>query len=70
MKKTTDIARDIAYDETKTVFPAEMARGTYITNPQSLRALKLMHLMINRAGGRMADDTRHDMRLSDVRAID
>ena len=70
MKKTTDIARDRAYDETKTVFPAEMARGTYITNPPSLRALKLMHLMINRAGGRMADDTRHDMRLSDVRAID
>ena len=70
MKKTTDIARDRAYDETKTVLPAEIARGAYITNPPSLRALKLMHLMINRAGGRMAEDTRHDMRLSDVRAID
>ena len=36
----------------------------------SLRALKLMHLMIGTAGGRMADPVLHNMRLSDVRATE
>ena len=38
-------------------------------NAPSLRALKLMHLMISTAGGRMADDTRHEIRLSEIRRI-
>jgi hypothetical protein len=70
MKKTTEIAADRARDETKTVLPAEMARGVFIKNSPSLRALKLMHLMIAKAGGRMAEPVRHDMRLSEIRAID
>lgn len=41
-----------------------------MTNAPSLAALKLMHLMIAKAGGRMADDTRHEMRLADIRAVD
>ena len=36
----------------------------------SLQALKLMHMMIAKAGGRMADDVQHDMRLSDLKQID
>lgn len=63
------MAADRAYDQTKTVLPAEMARGTYMQNVPGLAALKLMHLMIGTAGGRMADDVRHQMRLSDIRAI-
>ena len=39
-------------------------------NAPSLAALKLMHLMIGTAGGRMADPIRHEIRLSDIRAID
>ena len=70
MGKTLEVAADRAYDQTKTVLPAEMARGTYMQNVPGLAALKLMHLMIGTAGGRMADDVRHEIRLSDIRAID
>jgi len=70
MGKTIQVAADRAFDQTKTVLPAELARGVYMTNAPSLAALKLMHLMIAKAGGRMADDTRHEMRLADIRAVD
>jgi len=70
MGKTLDVARDRAFDQTATVLPAEMARGVYMRNAPSLAALKLMHLMIATAGGRMADDVRHEMRLADIRKID
>jgi len=70
MGKTIEVAADRAYDQTKTVLPAEMARGTYMQNVPGLAALKLMHLMIGTAGGRMAEDVRHELRLSDIRAID
>ena len=70
MGKTIDVARDRAFDQTKTVMPAEVSRGVYIRNAPSLAALKLMHLMIGMAGGRMADPVRHEIRLSDIRKID
>ena len=70
MGKTTQVAAERAFDQTKTVLPAEMARGVYMRNAPSLAALKLMHLMIGTAGGRMADPVRHEIRLSDIRKID
>jgi hypothetical protein len=70
MAKTIQIAADRAYDDTKTVLPAEVARGVYIENPPGAEALKLMHLLIGRAGGRMADDVRHELRLADIKKID
>jgi len=70
MGKTLDVARDRAFDQSSTVLPAEMARGVYMRNAPSLQALKLMYLMIGTAGGRMADDARHEIRLSDIRKID
>ena len=70
MVKTTQIAADRAYDETKTVLPAEVARGVYIENPPGAEALKLMHLLIGKAGGRMAEDVRHELRLADIKKID
>ncbi|KZZ27911.1 hypothetical protein A3753_29975 [Sulfitobacter sp. HI0082] len=70
MGKTIQVAADRAYDQTKTVLPAEVAQGVYMEHAPSLRALKLMHLMIGTAGGRMADDVTHQMRLSDVNKID
>jgi hypothetical protein len=70
MGKTIEVAADRAYDQTKTVLPSEVAQGVYMENAPSLRALKLMHLMIGTAGGSMADDTTHHIRLSDVRAIE
>ena len=79
MVKTTKIAEDRAYDDSKTVLPAEFARGahlelektthTYINHAPSAQALKLMHLMIAVAGGRMADDVVHEMKGSDIRQI-
>lgn len=70
MGRTTEVAADRAYDQTKTVLPTEMARGVYMRNAPSLQALKLMHLMIATAGGRMGDEMQHELRLSDIRAID
>lgn len=70
MGKTVQVAADRAFDQTKTVLPVEMARGVYMRNAPSLQALKLMHLMIGTAGGRMAEDTLHQLRLSDIRRIE
>jgi len=70
MGKTIDVARDRAFDQTKTVLPAEVSRGVYIHNAPSLAALKLMHLMIATAGGAMADEVQHQFRLSDIRQIE
>ncbi len=70
MIKTTQVAADRAHDQTKTVLPSEVARGVYMQHAPSLSALKLMHLMIGTAAGRMADDARHEFRLSTIRNIE
>lgn len=70
MIKTTQIAADRAFDEAKTVLPSEVARGVYIENPPGAEALKLMHLLIGKAGGRMAEDVRHELRMADIKKID
>jgi hypothetical protein len=70
MGKTTQVAADRAYDQTKTVLPAEVAQGVYMQNAPGLAALKLMHLKIGTAGGRMADDVQHTMSLANIRKID
>lgn len=70
MGKTIQVAADRALDQAKTVLPAEVARGVYMRNAPSLQALKLMHLMIATAAGRMAEDVQHDIRLSDIRRIE
>lgn len=48
MGKTLEVAADRAFDQSKTIIPAELARGVYMRNAPSLQALKLMHLMIAR----------------------
>lgn len=70
MGKTIQVAADREFDKTKTVVPAEVARGIYIENPPGAQALKLMHLLISIAGGRMADDVQHELRMADMKAID
>ena len=70
MGKTIEVARDRAFDQKHTVLPTEVARGVYIEHPPSAQALKLMHLLIATAGGRMADEVRHEIRLSDMRKIE
>lgn len=70
MGKTLQVAADREFDQTKTVVPAEVARGIYIENPPGAQALKLMHLLISIAAGRMADDTQHELRMADLKAIE
>ena len=70
MGKTIEVAADRAYDQTKTVLPSEVAQGVYMKHAPSLKALKLMHLMIGTAAGRMADDVRHEIRLSELKDIE
>lgn len=70
MGKTIQVAADREFDQTKTVVPAEVARGIYIENPPGAQALKLMHLLISIAGGRMADDAQHELRMADLKAIE
>ena len=70
MGKTIKVAADREFDQTKTVVPAEVARGIYIENPPGAQALKLMHLLISIAAGRMADDTQHELRMADLKAIE
>ena len=70
MGKTTQVAADRAFDQTKTVLPVEVARGTYMQNAPGLAALKVMHLLIGKAGGRMGEDVEHRIRLSEVREVE
>lgn len=70
MGKTVQVAADRAFDRSKTVLPAEVARGTYMQNPPGLAALKLMHVLIGQAGGRMGEDIEHRIRLSELRAVE
>jgi len=70
MGKTIEVAADRAFDQTKTIMPTEVARGIFMRNSPSLQALKLLHLMIGTAGGRMADDVRHEIRLAEIRTIE
>lgn len=69
MSKTLQVASDRAHDETKSVLPAEYARGVFIEHPPSAQGLKLMHLMIATAGGALAEDRAHELRLAEVRRI-
>jgi hypothetical protein len=69
MTNTITIAKDRDFDESKTVLPAEVARGVYIENPPNAEALKLMHLLVGKAGGAMAEDRRHELRLADIKKI-
>lgn len=68
MGKMIQVASDREFDQTKTVLPAEYARGAYIQNPPSAEALKVMHFLIAAAGGRMADDVDHQFKLTELNA--
>ncbi len=69
MGKTIEIAQKFDGDDGKSVMPNEYARGLIIEHAPSAQALKLMNLMIGEAGGRMADDTWHQITLGQIRKI-
>lgn len=69
MAKTISVIIDRAFDESKTVLPVEYARGLYVKNPPGALALKLMHMMIAKAGGALAEPRQHELRLAELRAV-
>uniref|UniRef100_UPI00286EC25F replication initiation protein n=1 Tax=Flexibacterium corallicola TaxID=3037259 RepID=UPI00286EC25F len=66
LTKTTQVAADRAYDQTKTVLPVEYAQGIYLQHAPSAEALKVMHFLIAKAGGAMASDIDHEFYLSEM----
>lgn len=69
MGQTITVARDRAFDENSTIMPTEVARGVYIERAPSAQGLKLLLLLISVAGGRMADDVQHSIRLADLKRL-
>ena len=67
MTNTTQIAADRAHDQAKTVLPTEVARGLMVEHPPSAQALKLLHLLIAQAGGRMAEERWHEISGAEIR---
>lgn len=70
MAKTVDVARDRAYDDTKTVMPGEVARGVYLERAPSAQGLKLLLLLLGTAGGAMGEEKQHEIRLADLKRIE
>lgn len=69
MAKTISVIKDREFDAAKTVLPVEYARGLYVKNAPGALALKLMHLMIAKAGGALAEPRAHSIRLAEIRAV-
>lgn len=67
MTMTIQVATDREGRPDDIVTPAETARAVTVHNPPGLDAQKLMLLLVKSAAGRMADDTEHQIRLSDIR---
>ncbi len=69
MGQTIIVAADREAKSDSTILPRELARGVYIERAPSAQGLKLLLLLIGQAGGRMADDTQHTLRVADLKAI-
>lgn len=69
MGKTIEVAADRAYDDKIGVIPREMAKGVFIQNAPGVQATKILHLMIDKAAGRMGEDCWHEMHLRDIRKV-
>lgn len=70
MAQTLTVASDRRNKKSETVVPMEVARGTYVANPPSLAALKLMHFMVDHAGEMMGEDIEHKVFLADLNKVD
>ena len=67
MPRTVEVAADREGKPNELVTPNEVARSVFIERPPSAEALKVIHLLIKMAGGRLADDVEHKIRLADIR---
>ena len=66
MGRTLDAARHYADTPEITIEPQETARGIFVRNRPGADALKVLVVLIDSAGPRLADDVRHEIRLRDL----
>ena len=66
MGRTLDAARHYADTPEITIEPQETARGVFVLNQPGADALKVLHVLIDTAGPRMADDITHEIRLREL----
>ena len=66
MGRTLDAARHYADTPDVTIEPRETAKGVFVRNQPDADALKVLIVLIDKAGPNMADDTAHEIRLRDL----
>ena len=67
MPRTVQVAADREDRPDDLVTPNEVARSVFIERPPSAEALKVIHLLIKTAGGRIAEEVEHTIRLAEIR---
>ena len=68
MGRTLDAARHYADTPNVTIEPKETAGGVFVRNQPGADALKVLHVLIDRAGPDMAEDVTHEIRLRELNA--
>ena len=68
MGRTLDAARHYADTPNVTIEPRETAGGVFVRNQPGADALKVLHVLIDKAGPDMAEDVTHEIRLRELNA--
>ena len=68
MGRTLDAARHYADAPEIMIEPQETAKGIFVRNAPGADALKVLHLLIDKAGPHMAEDVTHEIRLRELNA--
>lgn len=66
MGRTLDAARHYADTPETIIEPAETARAVFTRNPPGAKALKVLLVLMDVAGPRLADDIEHEIKLSEL----
>ena len=66
MGRTLDAAQHYADTPETIIEPAETARAVFTRNPPSAKALKVLLVLMDAAGPRLADDIEHEIKLSEL----
>ena len=66
MGRTLDAARHYADTPETIIEPAETARAVFTRNPPGTKALKVLLVLMDVAGPRLADDIEHEIKLSEL----
>ena len=66
MGRTLDAARHYANTPETIIEPTETARAVFTRNPPGAKALKVLMVLMDVAGPRLADDIEHEIKLSEL----